>query len=212
MSFENIVGKVEIACDKQFLLFPQCFLPILRTFCHFHQIYNCRLQTLWVWKNLKFVVFQRVNTRNHLVKCQTLIEESKDINMRYKFASQTLFTWLHNFSLHIIALETLRVCIHKLFFLLQGFPWHLVSLNLEGFDPRFFLNDPQNLFFTFFNSKEGGNCDPSIESLGKILLLFPQCFQNAFTLRLVKGKPFTQRQMFALDQIQNICSWLIKCC
>ena len=25
-SFENIVGKGEIACDEQFLLFPQCFL------------------------------------------------------------------------------------------------------------------------------------------------------------------------------------------
>ena len=25
-AFENIVGKEEIACNKQFLLFPQCFL------------------------------------------------------------------------------------------------------------------------------------------------------------------------------------------
>ena len=25
-AFENIVGKGEIACNKQFLLFPQCFL------------------------------------------------------------------------------------------------------------------------------------------------------------------------------------------
>ena len=25
-AFENIVGKEEIACYKQFLLFPQCFL------------------------------------------------------------------------------------------------------------------------------------------------------------------------------------------
>ena len=28
MSFENTVGKEEIACNEQFLLFPQCFLPI----------------------------------------------------------------------------------------------------------------------------------------------------------------------------------------
>ena len=26
-AFENIVGKEEIACNEQFLLFPQCFLP-----------------------------------------------------------------------------------------------------------------------------------------------------------------------------------------
>ena len=25
-AFENIAGKEEIACNKQFLLFPQCFL------------------------------------------------------------------------------------------------------------------------------------------------------------------------------------------
>ena len=31
-SFENTVGKGEISRNEQFLLFPQCFLPIL---CHF---------------------------------------------------------------------------------------------------------------------------------------------------------------------------------
>ena len=37
-SFENTVGKGEIARNEQFLLFPQCFLSILRAFCHFPQI------------------------------------------------------------------------------------------------------------------------------------------------------------------------------
>ena len=69
-SFENI-GKVEIACNEQFLLFPQSFLPICRVF--------------------------------------------------------------HD---------------------------PLVSLNFEGFDPQIFLNEPQYLFFTFFDSYEGGHCDP----------------------------------------------------
>ena len=27
-SFENTVGKEEIACNEQFLLFSQCFLPV----------------------------------------------------------------------------------------------------------------------------------------------------------------------------------------
>ena len=36
----------------------------------------------------------------------------------------------------------------------------LVSLNFEGFDPLFFLNDPQNVLFTLFNSYERGHCDP----------------------------------------------------
>ena len=37
-SFENTAGKGEIARKEQFLLFPQRFLTIWRTFCHFHHI------------------------------------------------------------------------------------------------------------------------------------------------------------------------------
>ena len=62
-SFENTVGKGEIACNKQFLLFPQCFLSFWKTFCHFHQIQNCRLQTLSVWMSLNFVIWERVNDK-----------------------------------------------------------------------------------------------------------------------------------------------------
>ena len=36
----------------------------------------------------------------------------------------------------------------------------LVSLNFEGFDPQISLNDPKNSLLTFFNSYEGGHCDP----------------------------------------------------
>ena len=59
-SFENTGGNGEIARNKQFLLFPQCFLPILRTFWHFHQVQNRRLQTLLVWKSVKFVIWEMV--------------------------------------------------------------------------------------------------------------------------------------------------------
>ena len=37
-SFENTVGKGEIARNEQFLLFPRCFLPVRRAFRHFQQI------------------------------------------------------------------------------------------------------------------------------------------------------------------------------
>ena len=40
-AFENIVGKGEIACNKQFLLFPQCFLLnqiIVSSFVHIFDI------------------------------------------------------------------------------------------------------------------------------------------------------------------------------
>ena len=42
-SFENTVGKGEIARNEQFLLFPQCFLSVWITFCHFH--YNLLLSS-----------------------------------------------------------------------------------------------------------------------------------------------------------------------
>ena len=59
-SFENTVGKGEIALNEQFLLFQQCFLSVWRTFCHFYQIWICRLQTLSIWKCLKIVLWERV--------------------------------------------------------------------------------------------------------------------------------------------------------
>ena len=62
------MGKGEIARNEQFLLFPQCFLPFWRTFCHFHQIQNCRLQSLSVWKSLIFVVWERVKNLAPYIK------------------------------------------------------------------------------------------------------------------------------------------------
>ena len=62
-SFENTVGKGEIARNEQFLLFPQCFLTIWKTFCQFPQIWNCSLQTLSVLKGLKYVIWERVKTK-----------------------------------------------------------------------------------------------------------------------------------------------------
>ena len=47
-SFENTVEKGKIARNERFLVFPQCFLPFWRNFCRFHQIQNCRLQSLSV--------------------------------------------------------------------------------------------------------------------------------------------------------------------
>ena len=60
-SFGNTEGKGKIARNEQFLLFQQCFLTIWRTFCHFHKIQNCHLQTPSVWNSLEFVFWQRVN-------------------------------------------------------------------------------------------------------------------------------------------------------
>ena len=61
-SFENTLGKGEIARNEQFLLFPQCFLPIWRTYCHFFfkfEIVDCKL---FQFGSLKFVAWERVKT------------------------------------------------------------------------------------------------------------------------------------------------------
>ena len=64
-SFENTVGKGEIARYE-------CFLTVMRTSSHFHQNQNCRLQTLSIWKSLKFVVWERIKSlfymKNDLIR------------------------------------------------------------------------------------------------------------------------------------------------
>ena len=60
--FENTVGKGEIAFYEQFLLFPQRFQLFWRTFHHFPQVQNCRLQTLPVLKSLTFRVTMNAPT------------------------------------------------------------------------------------------------------------------------------------------------------
>ena len=64
---KTLWGKGEIARNEQFLLFPQCFLPVWINFCHFRQIWNCRLQALSLWKSLNFVVCERVKIKNVVV-------------------------------------------------------------------------------------------------------------------------------------------------
>ena len=63
-SFENTEGKGEIAREEQFLLFPQRFLLIWKTFFHFHQIRNCVCKLFSVWKSLKFVVRKSVEANS----------------------------------------------------------------------------------------------------------------------------------------------------
>ena len=49
-----MVRKGEIACNKQFLLFSQCFLPCRALIFHFKCTLECRLQFLSIWTSLKF--------------------------------------------------------------------------------------------------------------------------------------------------------------
>ena len=48
--------KEKLLITRNFSFSCRCFLPFRRTFCHFHQLWNCCLQTLSIWKSLKLVV------------------------------------------------------------------------------------------------------------------------------------------------------------
>ena len=59
--FENTWEKEKLQVTSNLSFSPQCFLPVWRIFSNFHQILNCRLQALSVWKSLRVVVWERVN-------------------------------------------------------------------------------------------------------------------------------------------------------
>ena len=95
---KTLWGNCEISRGEQFLLFPQCFLPVWITLCHFHQNLNCRLQTLSVWKSLKFVVWERVNPFPNqpwfLRVCSTNI--LKTLREKEKLIVTSNFSFSHN--------------------------------------------------------------------------------------------------------------------
>ena len=49
-----------------FLLLQQHFLPLWRSSPFFYQIQNCCLQSLSDWKNLKFVVWEKADTKTSI--------------------------------------------------------------------------------------------------------------------------------------------------
>ena len=65
---------------SNFSFSPQYFLPVWRTVCLFHQIWNFHLQTVWVWKSLIFVIWegvkQQINIQLHYIIADELSDGS----------------------------------------------------------------------------------------------------------------------------------------
>ena len=55
--------KEKLLILSNFSISPRCFLPFWRSLYHFRLILNCRLQTLYVWKSLNFIVWERVRIK-----------------------------------------------------------------------------------------------------------------------------------------------------
>ena len=58
-SFENTVGKREIACNKQFFLFQQCFVIFWKTFTILSNLKLSSANSIR-WKSLITVIWERV--------------------------------------------------------------------------------------------------------------------------------------------------------
>ena len=63
------MSLLKTLCNQRFLLFPQRFHPVWRTLGYFHQIQNCRLRSLWNWKGLKLVIWERVKNNVERITC-----------------------------------------------------------------------------------------------------------------------------------------------
>ena len=56
-----LLEKEKLHIMSNFSISHSVFYPFLRVFCYLHLIWNCPLRSLWVWKSLTFVVWDRVN-------------------------------------------------------------------------------------------------------------------------------------------------------
>ena len=60
-SFENTWENEKLITTSNFSFSRSVFFTLLENFFHFHEIWNCHLQTLSNWKNLKLVLWERDN-------------------------------------------------------------------------------------------------------------------------------------------------------
>ena len=52
-------------CNKQLLLFSQCFLPYMTLIFYFKLTFKCRLQFVSIWTSLKFSLLAKGNSQLH---------------------------------------------------------------------------------------------------------------------------------------------------
>ena len=72
--------KEKLLVTSNFSFSHDVFYLFGRTLCRFHQIQNCRLQTLSVWNRLKFVICERVKMAQSM--CIRSLTLSQTTNVR----------------------------------------------------------------------------------------------------------------------------------
>ena len=77
--------------------FSQCFLPVWRTFWYCHQILNCCLQTLSLWKSLNFFVWKRLKPLpGYKILAMSKLKASADNNLSVTPMVQFFFDKVEN--------------------------------------------------------------------------------------------------------------------
>ena len=77
---ENIVRKGAVDCNKQFLLFSQCFLPNMALLFHFKCTFKCHLQSISIWTILKFCRLVMGLKKRYLL-CRILVDWSNMLSL-----------------------------------------------------------------------------------------------------------------------------------
>ena len=97
MAVENIVRKGEIACNKQFLLFLQCFLPYMVLIFHFKCILKCCLQFISILTSLKFcrLVKSQQNALAGLAELGTMCDQERSCSIIQDNGISAAYTIAH---------------------------------------------------------------------------------------------------------------------
>ena len=77
------VRKGETACNKQFLLFSQCFVPYMALIFHFNSTSKCRLQFVSIWTSLKNLPFGNGLKEYHIPYKEIIMEKTTYCKRRF---------------------------------------------------------------------------------------------------------------------------------
>ena len=84
-AFRKHSGKSRNCPKGTISSFPHSIYTLLENFLQFYQIWNCRLQTLTIWKSLKFLIWKRINFYRHP------ISSSKQNTFKTTLVKDTMF-------------------------------------------------------------------------------------------------------------------------
>ena len=96
--------KEKLLVTINFSFSHSVFFPFWIAFCYFHQIWNCHLQALSVWKRLKFVVWERDKEGMTQIYLMATPSQPNRCNSRFSFEScWSIFRFLFTRSVFLVS-------------------------------------------------------------------------------------------------------------